>query len=184
MKRYWWLINLIRQHGLTKGAEVGCANGATTGKLLTYCPDLVLYAVDKWEKIIGGPEAGDMRNNDPKYAHLADRQGCTAWDPVAGEARFDKAVHPYAKRLVKLKGDSVEMAQHVEDESLDFVFIDADHRYQGVKGDLEAWMPKVKPGGWITGHDVHLRGVKRALDELVPDYVDTGIDHVWAIQKQ
>ena len=39
------------------------------------------------------------------------------------------------------------------DESLDFVYIDANHAYDFVKQDIELWWPKVKKGGWLCGHD-------------------------------
>ena len=40
-----------------------------------------------------------------------------------------------------------------KDESLDFVYIDANHAYDFVKEDLEMWWPKIKKGGYICGHD-------------------------------
>jgi predicted O-methyltransferase YrrM len=40
-----------------------------------------------------------------------------------------------------------------EDESIDFLFIDADHSFEAVKKDLKLWYPKVKTGGIIAGHD-------------------------------
>ena len=35
----------------------------------------------------------------------------------------------------------------------DLVFLDGDHSLEGVAADIEAWWPKVKPGGWLGGHD-------------------------------
>jgi predicted O-methyltransferase YrrM len=60
------------------------------------------------------------------------------------------------------------MAVHVPDESLDCVYIDCCHEYECVKKDLDAWMPKVKKGGIVAGHDVtnNMYGVRQAVDEL------------------
>ncbi len=63
---------------------------------------------------------------------------------------------------------SWEAASYYEDNSLDFVFLDADHSYDSVKKDLEAWWPKVKLGGIFAGHDYTELGygVKKAVDEF------------------
>ena len=176
-KRYWWLIDMIVSNGFTVGAEIGCANGATTHRLLRYCKELRLYAVDKWEKVIGGPEAGDIQGG---------RAGnnCTGWDPVRGFAKFNQVTKSYQNRLTVLRGDSVVMAKKVKDGSLDFVFIDADHRYEAVMQDLAAWVPKLKEGGMLCGHDIHLPGVRRAVEEKLIQYAEAGIDHVWYCKKE
>ena len=56
-----------------------------------------------------------------------------------------------------------------EDESLDFVFIDADHEYNAVRADLSAWLPKLKWGGILAGHDYHShRRVHYAVRDFLP----------------
>ncbi len=65
---------------------------------------------------------------------------------------------------------SVEAAEWYADESLDAVFIDANHTYESVKEDIAAWYPKVKKGGYIAGHDYFAEphpGVKKAVDEAM-----------------
>ena len=52
-----------------------------------------------------------------------------------------------------MKEWSVEAASKFEDNSLDFVYIDADHAYDACQKDMDAWWPKVKKGGWMCGHD-------------------------------
>lgn len=60
-----------------------------------------------------------------------------------------------------------EQAAHIfENNSLDFVYIDASHDYESVKQDLQAWYPKLKIGGTIGGHDYEWGGVKQAVDEF------------------
>ena len=49
--------------------------------------------------------------------------------------------------------DSVEAAKLYEDESIDFIFIDADHKYNPVVNEIKAFLPKMKRGSTMTGHD-------------------------------
>jgi len=62
-------------------------------------------------------------------------------------------------------GESVKVAAKYADASLGAAFIDADHSYPSVRGDIDAWLPKVKPGGIIAGHDFLLSGVIEAVSE-------------------
>jgi predicted O-methyltransferase YrrM len=63
---------------------------------------------------------------------------------------------------------SAEAASELRDDSLDFVFVDAEHTHDAVTRDLAAWWPKVRPGGLLAGHDyAHFEGVTAAVDEFV-----------------
>lgn len=69
-----------------------------------------------------------------------------------------------------LIGDSVEMSINVPDSTLDWIYIDAGHSYEEVKADFEAWFPKVREGGIISGHDYGENdciGVKQFIDEYM-----------------
>ena len=46
-----------------------------------------------------------------------------------------------------------EVESILGEELLDFLFIDGDHTYEGVKQDYEMYRHLVKPGGWIGFHD-------------------------------
>ena len=64
---------------------------------------------------------------------------------------------------------SEEASKKFEDNSLDFVFIDACHEYECVKEDIIHWLPKIAPNGILAGHDADWEGVQRAVSELIPN---------------
>ena len=78
---------------------------------------------------------------------------------------------------------SVEASQIFPDESLDLVFLDADHRYKYIKQDILSWLPKVKHGGVMCGHDCEKyylecsEELKAQIDEHLNDDVIHGLCH-------
>lgn len=70
-----------------------------------------------------------------------------------------------------IKGFSLEEAQQFDNNSIDFVFIDGLHDFINVYNDIELWYSKVKPGGIVSGHDVHnpYFGVRVAVDKFVSE---------------
>jgi predicted O-methyltransferase YrrM len=91
----------------------------------------------------------------------------------------DKGIYRLARNNLKdpkyalIRSGSEDGSKNVLDESLDFVYIDADHTYESVKKDLSLWIPKVRKGGVVMGHDYFDGeykgfnfGVKKAVDEL------------------
>lgn len=71
-----------------------------------------------------------------------------------------------------IKSLSWDAARSFIDKSVDFLFIDAGHSYEDVKKDLHAWLPKMKKGSTISGHDYYNPcGVKQAVDEEFGDKV-------------
>jgi len=68
---------------------------------------------------------------------------------------------PVIDHLTIHRMSSVEAAEKFADASLDWVIIDDDHNYEFAKASVQAWLPKVKPGGFISGDDHHVwwRGV-------------------------
>jgi hypothetical protein len=76
-------------------------------------------------------------------------------------------VKPVSRQLVPLRMTSLKGANFFPDQCIDSVFIDAAHDYENVKADIAAWLPKVKKGGVIAGHDYMCGwpGVDRAVAE-------------------
>lgn len=72
--------------------------------------------------------------------------------------------------------------------SWDLVFVDGDHRGPAVRDDIETWAPRIRPGGWISGHDYNhadFPDVKAVVDEIYGSRVqligEPG-DGVWAVR--
>jgi len=62
---------------------------------------------------------------------------------------------PYNCEIIKKT--SIEAINDFDDESLDFVYIDGDHTFDGVIQDIIYWSRKVKVGGIVSGHDFFYR---------------------------
>ena len=168
MRRMQWLAEKINRRGYTTGCEVGSAVGNTTKHLLQNCPRLnPLYVADDWRPIT------DRRSPETPNVN-------PAWYSKPMRPIFDKKVAPYLSRLIILEGESWKMADRIKDGILDFVFIDASHDFNSVVNDIKAWLPKVKKSGLLCGHDIHMSGVREALEYLELDYTVVGIDNVWS----
>jgi len=161
--RYHFLAGLINLNCLEVGVELGVATGVTTKFLLENCPGLRrLVAIDSWT------EEHSQQWWTPKNSNT--------------EKNFRKKFINFSKLEIH-KGISWEVADFYENESLDFIFIDASHDYESVKKDILAWLPKIKPSGFICGHDINYLGVLTAVKSIFPQYQITGFDNVWFYQK-
>lgn len=81
-----------------------------------------------------------------------------------------------------IRQDSADAASHVEDGSLFACYIDGDHTYPGVLRDVRAWLPKVRRGSYLCGHDYGapgLDGVKKAVDEVLGRVTQNGSTFIW-----
>jgi len=73
-----------------------------------------------------------------------------------------------SKKIEYIKGKTLDVVNQFEDESFDIILIDADHSYEGVYGDINAYLPKLKKNGYLTFHDYGCgmwTGVKQAADQ-------------------
>lgn len=142
---------LFASRGYTSGAEIGVWHGGFASKLCAVNPSLKLICVDAWESFHGYV--------DSKGAALKTRQQMVHAERTARAelARFSCDIR---------KGISVDVARTVPDRSLDFVYIDGDHSYDGALLDLRVWTPKVKRGGVIAGHDYCVNPAKPFIDVI------------------
>lgn len=148
------------------GAEIGIWEGRLSFELLKHRPRLLLWMVDRW---ISPPSDDSYASSESQMAKYP-------------QARFDAArvlakqrVYRFMDRAHILHCDSVQASYSFEDGSLDFVFVDGDHSYDGVVRDLEAWDNKVRTGGWIGGHDWSHHGTDDSVQRAVEYFYGTGM---------
>jgi hypothetical protein len=126
----------FKEWGFRTGAEIGVMQGEYSEYLCQVNPELKLYCVDPWifyqSRYWVGP-----------------RQ--IAQQKVDAQARLAK----YNTTIVEKW--SIDAVKDFADNSLDFVYIDADHSYEHVMHDITEWSKKVRPGGVIAGHDYNHR---------------------------
>jgi predicted O-methyltransferase YrrM len=79
--------------------------------------------------------------------------------------------------ITVIQSDSVTASKLFKRPEFDLIFIDASHDYDSVKADITAWLPKLKKGGIIAGHDANWQSVKQAVSELLPNFQTDG--HIW-----
>jgi hypothetical protein len=119
------------------GAEVGVASGLHSNEILMNWNIKKLFLVDAWECM--PTQKGDA--SSPQ-----------SWHDFNHESTV-RLMKNHGAKFKILRGLSTAMAKNIINESLDFVYIDSDHSYEGVMADLKAWTPKVKKGGLVSGHD-------------------------------
>lgn len=67
--------------------------------------------------------------------------------------KFLENIAPVRHIINPIRKDSYLAADDYADNSVDFVFIDGDHSYEGCKKDILAWLPKMKKNSVLAGHD-------------------------------
>jgi len=168
MKRYEVLTKLLKNRPHKVGCEVGVNTGETTSYMLKHLPGIEkYYVVDPWRsyKVKGV----GMYNGPAKSAKNIER----GWERII--ISFMKNTVKQSEKIILLRTFSTKAVQHVPDESLDWVFIDAHHRAKYIRENLHIWTPKVKIGGIISGHDYGNPneakkgwGIKQEVDIFVP----------------
>lgn len=151
---------LLNRRGLLGvGAEIGVKSGTYSDLLLRGWRGRKLLSIDPWLEV-AADEYRDKANvsQDRHEQYMAQAY-----------ARLEA----HGERSEIWRMTSGQAAERVEDGSLDFAYIDARHDYGSVREDLELWLPKIRPGGVLAGHDYADGvfpqgdfGVKRAVDEV------------------
>lgn len=176
LDRHRAVVERVRHIHRPLVVEVGVDDGELSALLLergAAC-GLRLLMVDWWRV----PEPGSA------YALTGDFAGRTAEQWRAARLHALSLAARWPGRCTILEGPSVEMASQITAASVDLVFIDAAHDEASVRADITAWLPTVKSGGWIGGHDylnepARPYGVRAAVDAIFGDRIILDVDDTW-----
>lgn len=149
------------------GAEIGVALGRNAIQMIEELDIAKLYLVDPFQHYV---QNAQVFHPEEKFDEIV-----AGLDAAKGQTE-----------LVWMPMTSTDASRLVEDNSLDFVYIDGNHAYEFVRADIRAWWPKIKIGGHIGGHDYghhDVPGVKKAVDELFK-VTDNNKNYDWWVKKE
>lgn len=129
------LGEFFKEMGFTVGAEIGVYKGDFTTTFLD--AGLTVYAVDPWMP---------YKDFDIESENRKDRQDFLF-------RHTQKKLAKYGDKVKFIRKTSMDALDDIPDGSLDFVYIDGNHKFKYVAEDLVEWSKKVKKGGVICGHD-------------------------------
>ena len=130
------LINILKSRNLNQVCEIGTFKGGT---LYIWCQLADFRANIHSIDLPGGGFGGGYNERSLPFFQSFRKSG-----QKLNCLRGDSHNHQ-----VKLKFQSL-----LGEQQLDFLFIDGDHSYQGVKQDFEDYKEFVRPGGIIAFHDI------------------------------
>jgi hypothetical protein len=166
------LPNLFIQLGFKKGVEIGVSWG---GNIVDYCEaGLEIYGVDPW-----------LDYEDDPYKKIVSIHGGNTIDEVYDIAVERTKNYPNCKLIRKMSMDALD---DFGKRSLDFVYIDGNHKFGYVAIDMMKWVDKIKKGGIMAGHDYYstrkirkLRQVRHVVDAFVNSY---DIENFWVLGRE
>ncbi len=163
--RYWdEVLRRIPADRPIVGVEIGVWQGDLSSKLLAARPLLTLWLVDPWKLTKTGKASHSLAACAAAYD-----QACQVSRDNGGRGRL-------------LRLSSQEAVTEFPEESLDLFFLDAIHTFEEINADIQAWLPKLKLGGWYGGRDFADRfaGVER---ETYRKNATVGVDRTWFIES-
>lgn len=144
--------------------EIGSFKGRSSSYFATLIANgenpIVFFCVDTWQ--------GSEEHQKGASAEDKDVVNGTLFET------FIKNMEPVKGYYFCLKFPSLEAADIFVENELDAVFIDAAHDYENVKADILAWLPKIKSGGIISGHDYFYGPIQEAIKDAIGEVQNIG----------
>lgn len=158
--------NLIKKYNFTHGAELGVRRGEFTTFLCQDNPNLNMICVDLW-----GEDSSIIESHEHS-------------------SNYDTAIQNFEKyknRITILRQLTTQAYESVDDNSLDFIFMDATHTAEALSLDIKLWLPKLKINGILCGHDYHPHWDNGKLKEYIDNTFKTKITDeytCWFVYKK
>lgn len=159
------MLVMFRELGFKNGVEIGTYKGKFAETMCRLIPGLNLKCVDAWTVYKDYKDYGVNDLESDAYREASMRaDGCG---------------------FELIKAWSLDAVRMFEDESLDFVFIDANHDFRHVTDDVDEWSKKVRKGGIVAGHDFFKNHHKRfGVREAIPAWCEANeISPLFSVTK-
>lgn len=150
-----WLTGLIKCAEYIKSkttvdrmVEIGCYQGESTTIFAHILKPKELYAIDPFKNGYDDTDASSFSNFEDIFYN------------------FNLRINEFPC-IKHISAFSYEAVDKFEDGSLDFVYIDGNHTYEGVLRDIKSYLPKIKKSGFISGHDLGKETVTNAIQDTL-----------------
>ena len=134
------------------GAWLGSSTVCMAENIMNSGKDIKFYTIDPFDGKGESYENYEVLKNDKVYETYLNN------------------IEPVKEYINTLRGLSYEFVDMFDNKSIDFVFIDGDHSYEGILRDLREWFPKIKDEGLFAGHDYN-NELKVAVDTFFADKI-------------
>jgi predicted O-methyltransferase YrrM len=153
-KQYLELLDATPEGGVF--VELGCYKGKSTSfigvEIHKRKRDINFIAVDSFQGATNSTDANEIK----------------AYEGISEiEESYTYNVSLIGNKIKTIVSLTDEAAKYFNDEEIDVIFVDGGHSYEVVKADILAWLPKMKKGGIMAGHDFNAwQGVNKAVQEI------------------
>jgi hypothetical protein len=147
--RYKTILEILKNiPDKSSGIEVGVLHADLSIFLLENCLKIKkLYLIDPWKKY-----------NKEEYVDSVNEKSQKEYDEIYLSVK--QRIKSHEERVELLRGESKEFENKFSENSLDFIYLDANHMYENVFNDISTWYPKIKKGGILFGNDFMEDGYK------------------------
>jgi len=160
------LVRWFRELDFTKGVEVGVERALFSHVIADMNTQLTLYGVDPYSYY-------------PEYREYHSQE---EMDGIFDEAQLRMKAYIQHEQYIAVRKPSMEAVKDFEDNSLDFVYIDANHEADFPYNDIVEWAKKVRPGGIVSGHDyVRVRFLNFTVKDALERYTKENNINPWFV---